>query len=182
MATASSKNDMTVGVFRSEAAAKQAVAKLRAQGFDEAHVNIVADTENQENEPGNISSQTVTRSNGGYVVGALIGAVAGLLVGVVLGSGLVPLPALVGGMGPVGMIIAVTILGAALGALGGSMAGLGQARQETKGLEKAVEAGRWLISIDHPDANAARAALQQAGAVHMRVQTPENQPVKPKAS
>lgn len=182
MATQRVKNDVTVGVFRSEAAAKQAVAQLRAQGFDESTVHVVADTDHQRNEAGDISDKNVTRSNAGYIVGALIGAVVGLLIGVVLSSGLVPLPELIRGVGPIGMILILTAIGTALGALGGSMAGLNQAHQTTKGLEKAVESGRWLVSLEHHDVNAARGALQKVGAVDMRVQSPESEPVKPKSS
>jgi predicted lipid-binding transport protein (Tim44 family) len=179
MATGTARHDIAVGVFRSEAAARQAVAQLRAQGFDQEAIHVVADEdEQQRNEPGNISDNTITHSRGGLVVGALIGAVAGLLIGVVLSSGLVPLPDLVAGIGPVGMIIGVMACGAALGMLGGSMGGLGQARQETKGLEKQLDVGRWLVSLNHPDTEAARAALQKVGADDLRVQTPTPRPVK----
>lgn len=179
MATGTARQEIAVGVFRSEAAARQAVAQLRAEGFDQGAIHVVADEdEHQRNEPGNISDNTVTRSRGGLAVGALIGAVVGLIIGVVLSSGLVPLPNLVAGIGPLGMIIVVMACGAALGMLGGSMGGLGQARQETKGLEKQVDMGRWLVSIDHPDAEAARAALHKVGAEDLRVQTPTPRPVK----
>lgn len=179
-ATAPTKHDITVGVFGSEASARQAVAQLRAEGFEESEISVVADTDQQRNEPGEVSDNSITRSNGGLVVGALIGGVVGLLIGVVLGSGLLPLPGLVAGFGPISMILTGIAIGAALGALGGSMAGMTQARQETKGLERAVQAGKWLVSLDHPDTSAAHAALRKVGATDLRVQSPTPQPVKPK--
>jgi len=182
MAAATAKQDIAVGVFRSEAAARQAVAQLRAEGFDEADITLVAETDNQRNEPGEVSDKTITRSNGGLAVGALIGAVVGIFVGVVLSSGLVPLPDLVRNVGTLGMILAGAAIGAALGALGGSMAGMTQTRQETKGLEKAVEAGGWLVSLISPDADAARMALRKVGATDLRVQSPTPEPVRPKTT
>lgn len=181
MTSLQTQQDIIVGVFTSESSAQQAVAQLRADGFAENDIHVVADQDHQRNEPGDVSDNTVTRSTSGLWVGALIGAVCGLLVGVVLGSGLVPLPSLLSGVGPVGNILIFAFIGAALGMLGGSMAGMTQARQETKGLEKAVEAGYWLVSLANVDTNAARAALGKVGALDLRVQTPKHETVQRKA-
>lgn len=180
MTTQPAQQDVIVGIFNSEESAQQAVVQLRAEGFADNDVQLVKDKDQQRNEPGHISDDTVTRSTGGLWVGALIGIVCGLFVGVVVGSGFVPLPELVSGIGSIGIILLFCFAGAALGMLAGSMVGMTQARQETKGLEKAVEAGYWLVSLAHADMNAARAALKKVGALDLRVQSPKQETVQNK--
>ena len=61
------------------------------------------------------------------------------------------------------------------------MAGLGQTRQEAKGLAKEVQHGRWLVSLKHTDPSRAAQDLRGAGAIDVRAQSSQNQPLKNEA-
>jgi hypothetical protein len=173
MSSGTTDHQITVGVFADEARARQAVRRLEASGFDTTHLNVIADTEQQDNEAGNISDNSVTRSNSGLVAGALIGLLAGIMIGSVVVSGLVHLPDFLSGFGRFTLFVLIALVCAAFGILLGSMTGLGIAREGTVGLAKQVEAGRWLLSVDHMDSERARAALKEAGAIELRVQSDE---------
>lgn len=166
---------ITVGVFNSQAAAQQAVAQLRNQGFGAADVQTVAEDQPETNEPGNVKAKTVTKSYKGLVIGAIIGGVIGALIGLLFGNGTIPFMQndLIQALGTGGMILVGLFIGVALGTLGGSMSGLSWAQQETKGLEKSVEAGQWLVTLQNTDTEAARAALRKVGAIDLKTQTPK---------
>jgi|GEM_PF-1922796 hypothetical protein len=178
MSSGTTDNYITVGVFADEVHARQAVRNLEAKGFESSQLHVIADTENQKNEPGDVSDNAITRSNYGLVAGGLIGLVAGILLGTVLSSGLVNLPPFLHDLGTFGVFILVALVCIALGILLGSMSGLGMTREGTVGLIKQVEAGRWLLSIENADIEQARTALKQAGALELRVQSDKPEPIQ----
>jgi hypothetical protein len=169
----------TTGVFVSEAAAGAALEQLVHKGYGRDDLTVVAEPQPEVNEPGDVSDRTVTRSYSGLVIGTTVGAVAGALIGLLLALGAVPLPniELLNILSPLALTLLCAAAGAALGILAGSMAGLSQVRQEAKGLAHEVEAGAWLVSLRHHDPAIAAADLRAAGAIDMRVQTPEPQPL-----
>lgn len=147
---------IVVGVFGSEEDAQRAVMQLHREGYSSDDIQTVAEKNPEPDEPGEVKAETVTKSYTGLIVGAAIGGVVGLVIGL-----------LFGGIWPVvGLII-----GVALGVLGGSMGGLSWARQPTKGLEKVVQAGNWLVTIQSSDLAAAQASLRKAGAIGVKTQT-----------
>lgn len=170
------------GVFHDQSQATRAVDTLRSQGYTENDVTVVAEPQ-EANEPGEVSDKTVTKSYKGMGIGLAIGLVLGGLLGLLFSNNVLPLPeiALVQLLGPFTLTLLGAMAGAAFGILGGSMIGLGFARQETKGLEKAVEGGRWVVSLRHSDPTAARQALQAAGATTVTMQTSEVETIKQNA-
>lgn len=171
------------GVFADESAARRAMQALQGSGYGAKDVHIVAEERHERSEPGEVSDKAVTKSGQGLMIGLIAGAVIGAAIGFFLGQpgGVLAGVELVQFLGPVVMAVLSAAVGAALGILAGSMSGLGQTRQEAKGLAKEVQHGRWLVSLHHADANQAAQQLRDAGAIDVLVQSTQSRPLKSEA-
>jgi hypothetical protein len=110
-----------IGIFHDRENADQAIAKLRAQGFDPKDMSVRPEAEEVVDEPGtSIGDTTLT----GIVTGAALGGIVGLLAGTVFPSlGVL----LIGSMGTVlGLTgaVASTVSGMVAGAVAGGFLGL----------------------------------------------------------
>jgi hypothetical protein len=173
----------TTGVFADESTARQAMQALQGSGFAANDVHLVAEERPERNEPGEVSDKAVTKSGQGLMIGLIAGALIGAALGFFLGQpgGVLGGVELVQFLGPVAMAVLCAAVGAALGILAGSMTGLGQTRQEAKGLAKEVQHGRWLVSLYHTDPSQAAQQLRDAGAIDVLTQSPQAQPLKSEA-
>ncbi|MBC8078116.1 MAG: hypothetical protein H7Y32_18710 [Chloroflexales bacterium] len=174
----------TTGMFADEAAARHAVEQLRGNGYSQGDVQVVAEEQQPErNEPGEVSAKAVTKSRQGFLVGLIAGALIGAAIGFFLGQpgGVLAGVELVQFLGPFAMAALIATMGAALGILAGTMTGLGQTRQEAKGLAKEVQQGYWLVSLRHTDPNRAAQDLRGAGAIDVRAQSGEARALKSEA-
>jgi hypothetical protein len=173
----------TTGVFTDESAARRAMQALQGSGYAASDVNIVAEERPERNEPGEVSDKAVTKSGQGLMVGLIAGALIGAALGFFLGQpgGVLSGVELVQFLGPVAMAVLCAAVGAALGILAGSMSGLGQTRQEAKGLAKEVQHGRWLVSLHHTDPSQAAQELRSAGAIDVIAQSAQGRALKGEA-
>lgn len=101
-----------VGVFRSKSDAKKAVSELRAKGFKENEINIIAKGEGR-GERGAFTSMAGQDVGEGVATGGAVGGLAGLLAG----AGTLAIP----GIGP--LVAAGPIAAALSGAVTGGVAG-----------------------------------------------------------
>jgi hypothetical protein len=108
-----------VGLFETRRDAEAALAHLRDSGFDMNKVSVI--TKNPDTH--NIQGAHVQSERGNQVAdaagtGAVTGGVGGGVIGLLAGLGVLAIP----GVGPVaelGVVLANTLLGGAIGAAGG---------------------------------------------------------------
>lgn len=157
------------GIFTTRDAAERGVAALDAIGFPRDRVSFLtpgASTSEVRSVPTDDAEQPGTGTAIGAVVGGAVGAAGGFPIGAALVSLVVP------GVGPV---IASGIVGAALLGAGGAVVGATLEDSVSAGLPKdelflyedALRQGRSVViavAADEDSADAARAALERAGA------------------
>ncbi|MGL6096727.1 MAG: general stress protein, partial [Fimbriiglobus sp.] len=134
-----------VGLFTTRAAADRAVADLRAAGYPDDHIGLIA-----RNADG-----TTTRTDGagesnaeeGAMLGASAGAIGGALVGAGVAAGVIPVIGPVLAIGTLGTVLLNAAGGAALAGLAGALVGWGVPEDEAKYYEDEVKAGRFLVTV-----------------------------------
>lgn len=112
-----------VGLFSNRRDAEAALHRLRDIGFDMNRVSVVT----RHEEDGNIAEADVEQTTGDQVkggagAGAVAGTTAGGLIGLVGSLGVLAIP----GVGPaaeLGLILANTLVGGGIGAVGGGLVG-----------------------------------------------------------
>ena len=141
------KNATVIGVFANRSEAEAALRDLRAAGFKDDKIGLVAR---------NASGQTVdesgeTYADEGAVAGAVAGAGVGTLVGLGVLAGVIPVvgPAIVAGT--LGTILTNAVGGAAALGLAGALVGWGISEDDAKYYEGEVKAGRFLVTVDAGD-------------------------------
>lgn len=149
------KQKKIVGVFYSDQEAINAIAGLKAQGYNSDEISVVGKNKEDLKE---ITDETGTKVPEGAAAGAATGGVLGGVTGLLAGIGLLAIP----GIGPIlatGPIVA-TLTGAAVGAgaggLVGGLIGLGIPEIEAKQYDSYVNDGRILVMVDsHVDRDGA---------------------------
>jgi len=162
-----------VGIFTSQEAAEHAAEQLRSLGIAREHINFLVPgaTEAQlEQVPTTETEQPGMGPALGSVVGGATGASGGLMSAAVVSAlvpGLGPVMAVgLAALGLVGLIGGVIVGAAAGGALENAMSD-GLPKDELFVYEDALRQGRTVLIVlteDATQAEAARAALAQAGA------------------
>ncbi|EAW35317.1 general stress protein [Lyngbya sp. PCC 8106] len=112
-----------VGLFSNRRDAEAALHRLRDIGFNMDKVSVVTRHENDGNiAEANVEQTTGDQVKGGASAGAVAGTTAGGLIGLVGSLGVLAIP----GVGPVaelGLILANTLIGGGIGAVGGGLVG-----------------------------------------------------------
>jgi len=154
----------TIGLFGSRAAAEAALAQLRAEGFSDDQLNLLAPGARPpdiERVPSSDTEQPGT----GAAVGGVVGGVAGAAGGMAVASAFLP------GVGPV---VALGLLAGAVLSLWGAATGAaledalaeGVPRDELFLYEDAVRSGRSIVFVwaeDQTRAEAARRIMREMG-------------------
>jgi hypothetical protein len=156
----------TAGVFASREDAERAVRDLRAAGYEDDKIGIVA-------------RNGTTRADGQIEENVGEGAASGAAIGAVAGAGTLALGSLAvtfGVIPVIGPILAVGPLAAALisgagGALGGAatgglvgaLVGWGYSDEDARFYESEVRAGRYLVTVECGTGNDARDILKNSG-------------------
>jgi len=134
------------GLFRTRAGAEQAIRDLRAAGFQDDEIGLVARRESGEVERTTGSGDTMAEEGG--AAGAIAGAGIGAAIGFGVLAGAVPVigPALVGGT--LGVILSNAVAGAAVIGVAGALIGWGIPEEDARYYEGEVKAGRYLVTVD----------------------------------
>ncbi|HQD40244.1 MAG TPA: general stress protein [Bacillota bacterium] len=127
-----------IGVFSSEQQAERSIRSLRAGGFGDDEISMVAKGQ-EEGSDQNSGMGTLTS---GTTTGGAIGGIAGLLAGI----GALAIP----GIGPIVAMgpIAATLSGAVAGGIAGGLIDLGIPAQRSEYYEGKVREGKILSVIE----------------------------------
>lgn len=140
------KNNATVAVFESKARAEQAVADLRAAGFDEEKIGMVhRDAEGKTVKTGAADD---TYAEEGAVAGAVAGAAGGALLGAGILAGIIPVIGPVLALGTLGTVLVNAAGGAAIIGVTGALVGWGIPEEDAEFYEQEVQNGRYLVTVD----------------------------------
>jgi len=140
------KHTATVAVFESKARAEQAVADLRAAGFDEAKIGMVyRDADGKTVKTG---AADETYAEEGAVAGAVAGAAGGALVGAGILAGVIPVIGPVLALGTLGTVLVNAAGGAALIGITGALVGWGIPEEDASFYEQEVQSGRYLVTVE----------------------------------
>ncbi len=180
-------SQVLVGVF-DQAGAERAINALQAAGYDPNEVNVLASTAAEAEEiaeritpandtagaepesermQGEVEVGRATKVNLGTGLGLLAGAAAGATIGLaamampgvgdlIRSGGGVP-AALAGG----------AVVGAGVGAWGGTALGYGVPEEETGQYARDREAGHWLVAVRSNEVDRTLALLRDAGASNL---------------
>lgn len=158
MATAT-MHETTVGVFRTRDAAERAVADLRAAGYRDDQIGLVARDERGKTVRTDGAGEGAA---GGAAVGAAAGAGAMALGSLAVSFGVIPVIGPVLAMGPLAAALVSAGAGAAAGGVAGALIGWGVSADDAEYYENEVKAGRFVVTVDAGDRR------DQARAVYTR--------------
>jgi hypothetical protein len=160
MATATT-HATTVGVFKTRDAAERAVADLRAAGYRDDQIGLVArDADGKTMRTDGAGDNT----GEGAAVGAAAGAGALALGSLAVSFGVIPVIGPVLAMGPLAAALVSAGAGAAAGGLAGALIGWGIPAEDARYYENEVKAGRYVVTVDAGDRVAdARAVYDRHG-------------------
>src|SRR6185436_8581511 len=133
MPTRKKHNNAVVGVFETKARAEQAIADLKAAGFDDDKIGMVY--------RGADGEMVKTGAAEGAVAGAVAGAAGGALVGAGIIAGVIPVIGPVLAIGTLGTVLLNAAGGAAAVGLAGALVGWGIPDEDAKYYESEVQAG-----------------------------------------
>jgi len=144
------KHATVVGVFNTRAEAEAALRDLRAAGFKDDQIGMVA-----RNASGKLVDETgETYAEEGAAVGAVAGAATGAAVGAGILAGVIPVIGPVMALGTLGTILVNAAGGAAIAGVAGALIGWGIPEEDAKYYESEVKAGRFLVTVDAKDREA----------------------------
>jgi len=171
MATSSTAKT-TVGVFETRAAAEKAVADLRASGYRDDQIGLVA--KNAEGKAVKTDGAgDETNAGEGLAIGAAAGAATGGLVGLGVLAGVIPVIGPVLAVGTLGTILLNAAGGAAIAGLTGALIGWGIPEEDAKYYESEVQAGRFLVTVTGERHADARGHFTRSGGYDRTVQLKE---------
>jgi hypothetical protein len=129
-----------IGVFADQHQAECFVDELRAAGFKNESIGVVAPTVFPPDERGSYAEE-------GAAAGALTGGTIGTLAGIGVAAGVLPAigPVIAGGV--VASVLASTATGAAAGGVLGALAGLGIPETQAQRYERHLKSGRTLVVV-----------------------------------
>ncbi|HEY1067464.1 MAG TPA: general stress protein [Pirellulales bacterium] len=162
-----SERSTVVGVFEHQSHAQDAVRELKARGFRDDQIGVVA-------RDGNSTTNTIKNANESEsadmaAVGATAGAGVGALWALGIAANLLPAigPVIAGGI--LANVLASAVGGAAVAGLAGALVGLGVPKDEADYYHSEFQAGRTLVTVRAEGRNAeAYSILQHNGAYDLQ--------------
>lgn len=143
-----------VGVFQTEAAAIQAIERLKASGYTESEISVLARQKDKLDRISDLTDMDVDDSAvdgavGGAVTGGVLGGIGALLVelGVLAIPGVGPFLA----AGPIAVTLAGIVAGGAVGGVVGALVDLGVNEVDAKEYETYLNRGDILVLVDDKD-------------------------------
>jgi hypothetical protein len=159
----STKCNTTVGVFADRAAADRAIAELRAAGYRDDQIGLVAKDPSGRTVKTDGSGAKETKAGEGAAIGAGVGAAAGAAVGVGVLAGVIPVIGPVLALGTLGTVLLNAAGGAAIAGIAGALVGWGVPEEDAKYYEGQVQAGRYLVTVECGTGGDARDVLRRHG-------------------
>lgn len=159
---AKASHSSTVGVFETRAGAEQCVTDLRAAGYRDDQISVIA-----RDERGNVVNEDATGHNNaadGAAVGVAAGAGAMALGSLAVSFGVIPVIGPVLAAGPIAAALISGAAGAAAGGIAGALIGAGIPEEDAKFYEDEVKAGRYVVSVHGDRAADARPVMTRHGA------------------
>jgi len=154
------KHNAAVGVFETKARADQAVADLKAAGFNDSEIGMVyRDADGKTVKTG---AADETYAGEGAAIGAATGAGALALGSLAMTFGVIPVIGPILAVGPLAAALISAAGGAAGGGLAGALVGWSIPEEDATFYENEVKAGRYLVTVETGDrADEARAVLHR---------------------
>lgn len=134
----------TVGVFETRAAAERAIADLRAAGYRDDQIGLVA----KDLEGLGARGDMAANAGSGAATGAAVGAGAAALVSLGISFGVLPVIGPILAAGPLAAALLSAAGGAAAGGVAGALIGLGVSDEDASYYEGEFQAGRYLVTVD----------------------------------
>jgi hypothetical protein len=149
-----------VGVFDTSDAAERAVADLKASGYRDDQIGLVA-----KDERGRTTRTDGAGDNAaeGAAVGAAVGGGALALGSLAVSFGVIPVIGPVLAMGPLAAALISAAGGAAAGGVTGALIGWGIPEDDARYYEGEVHAGRYLVTVECGQGGDARDILRRYG-------------------
>lgn len=136
----------TVGVFETRAAAERAVADLRAAGYRDDQIGLVAKDERGKTVRTDGAGEA-NNAGEGAVIGAAAGAGAMALGSLAVSFGVIPVIGPILAVGPIAAALISGAAGAAAGGVAGALIGWGIPEEDARYYEEEVKAGRYLVTV-----------------------------------
>jgi uncharacterized protein (TIGR02271 family) len=139
--------DTIVGVFEDRAHAQDAIQDLKAHGFTDPQIGLVA---HDRKAPGHdVEEAEGSKAGEGAAIGLATGAGIGALWGIGIAAGMLPAigPVIAGGV--LASTLASAATGAAVAGLVGALVGLGIPEEEAEFYETEFKTGRTLVTVRH---------------------------------
>jgi uncharacterized protein (TIGR02271 family) len=155
------RNQTTVGVFESRAAAERMVAELRAAGYRDDQIGVVA-----KDERGNAmrtDGAGDSHAGEGAAIGAAAGAGALALGSLGMSFGVIPVIGPILAVGPIAAALISAAGGAAAGGIAGALIGWGIPEEDARYYEGEVKAGRYVVTVTGDRPAEARALFTRHG-------------------
>lgn len=139
--------DKIVGVFDNEAQVSRTLEDLKAAGFTEQDISVIAkDHEEIERIEQETDMDTAEGMASGAATGGVLGGVAGLLIG--LGALTIPGIGPILAAGPIAATFTGAIVGAGAGGLAGGLVGYGVPEEDARHYDERVNEGAILVLVD----------------------------------
>jgi hypothetical protein len=151
--------DVTVGVFENRSDAERAVSDLRAAGYRDDQISLIA-----RDVRGSVVRETEDDNAAeGAAIGAVAGAGAMALGSLAVSFGVIPVIGPILAVGPIAAALISAAGGAAAGGVAGALIGWGIPDEDARYYEDEVKAGRYVVTV-HGDRSAdARVTFNRYG-------------------
>jgi len=136
----------TAGVFNSREEAERAIAALKAAGYRDNQIGLVARDSRGKTTRTDGSGNTFAEE--GAAIGAGVGAAAGVALGAGIMTGVIPVIGPILAIGPIAALLLDAAGGAAVGGVAGALIGWGLPEEDARYYEGEVKAGRYLVTVE----------------------------------
>jgi len=164
-----------IGVFDSHDAAERCVRQMRAKGFTDNEISLVAKGQGGQGGQGRARGRGQDMETGGEMGGQNIadgaawGGALGAAGGMLAGAGMLAIP----GVGPILAAgpLAATLSGAAAGGLAGGLLDMGVTEEQGRQYENELRQGRVLAVVEASDQRADDAArlMEESNALDVQI-------------
>lgn len=140
-------NKVTVGVFKTRLEAESAIRDLRAAGYSDNQIGMVAKDAGGKTVKTDGSGDTSNAAEGA-MLGAAAGGIGAAAVGAGIIAGVIPVIGPILALGPLAVTLINAASGAAVVGLAGALVGMGFPKEDAEYYQGEVASGRYLVTVD----------------------------------